>query len=344
MSARPAIGTVAAEARVSIKTVSRVINNSDRVTQATRDHVMSVIRRLGYSPSSNARRLAGHRSLLVGLPFDNPYASYVTEVQGGALARFRAANYQVVSHACDSRSPSLGEDIRRFVSSVRVDGVILTPPLSDAHAVIDALTEDGIPFVRMAPASRSDPARSVFANDRESACAMTRQLALLGHRRIGFVAGDPRHSGTAQRHEGYCDGLRAAGLPCDDRWVVAGDGSFEAGIAAARRLLRLPRALRPTAIFCSSDRMAAGALHVAHEKGIAVPTQLSIAGCGDEPLASQVWPRLSTISLPLYGLARQAATLLVAQLQPESAPVALDPVASSLILRQSTGPAPDRRA
>ncbi len=344
MTTRPAIGTVAAAARVSIKTVSRVINNSDRVTAATRDHVMSVIRRLGYSPSSNARRLAGHRSLLVGLPFDNPYASYVTEVQGGALASFRAANYQVVSHACDSQSPSLGEDIRRFVGSVRVDGVILTPPLSDAAAVIEALTEDAIPFVRIAPTSRTDPERSVFANERESACAMTRQLAALGHRRIGFVLGDPRHSGTAQRHEGYCDGLQAAGLPSDARWVVAGDGSFEAGIAAARRLLRLRGALRPTAIFCSSDRMAAGALHVAHERGIAVPAQLSIAGCGDEPLASQVWPRLSTIRQPLYGLARQAAALLVAKLRPDSSPAALEPVQSSLILRQSTGPARDARA
>src|SRR5262245_21761250 len=114
MFTRPAIGTVAAEARVSIKTVSRVINNSDRVTAATREHVMSVIRRLGYSPSPNARRLVGHRSYLVGLPFDNPHASYVTDVQSGSLASFRDANYQVVMHACDSQTPLLGDEIRLF--------------------------------------------------------------------------------------------------------------------------------------------------------------------------------------------------------------------------------------
>ena len=339
MVTRPAIGTVAAEARVSIKTVSRVINNSDRVTPATRDHVLSVIRRLGYSPSPNARRLAGHRSLLVGLPFDNPYASYVTEVQGGSLAGFRAVNYQVVAHACDSRSASLGDDIRQFVRSVLVDGVILTPPLSDSEAVRDALDEDEIPFVRMAPASRDDPSRSVFANDRESSCAMTRQLAALGHRRIGFMLGDRHHAGTVQRYEGYRDGLRSSGLSFDPHWVVEGNGCFESGITGARELLRLRASRRPTALFCCNDKMAAGALHAAHASGVAVPRELSIAGWGDEPLANQVWPRLSTIREPLHGLARQAAALLVTQLRPDSPALTIDPVASSIVLRQSTAPA-----
>lgn len=341
MLPRPAIGTVAAAARVSIKTVSRVINNSDRVTAATREHVMGVIRRLGYSPSPNARRLAGHRSLLVGLPFDNPYASYVTEVQSGSLASFRAANYQVVMHACDSQAPALAEDIRLFVHSVRVDGVILTPPLSDAVAVIEALEADETPFVCIAPASRSDPSRSVFANDREACAAMTQHLAGLGHRRIGFIVGHARHAGTTQRYMGFCDGLRASGLGLNADLVVQGDGTFESAIECTRRLLRPRSGLRPTAIFASSDAMAAGALRAAHEKNIAVPEKLSIAGFGDEPLASQVWPRLSTIRQPLHGLARQAAALLMSQLLPEAAPVPQQPVQSTLVLRQSMAPAPE---
>ncbi|MBB6095435.1 LacI family transcriptional regulator [Povalibacter uvarum] len=336
MMTRPAIGTVAAEARVSIKTVSRVINNSDRVTAATREHVMGVIRRLGYSPSPNARRLAGHRSLLVGLPFDNPYASYVTDVQSGSLASFRAANYQVVMHACDSQSPVLADELRLFVHSVRVDGVLLTPPLSDSAAVIEMLDRDEIPFVRIAPSGRNDPTRSVFAGDRESAAAMTRDLATLGHRRIAFVIGHERDAGTAQRYMGYCDGLRLSKLSLDARWVVEGDGSFEAGIASGRKLLRMRKADRPTAIFASTDLMAAGVLHAAHELGVAVPTALSVAGFGDEPLASQVWPRLTTIRQPLQGLAQQAAAMLMAQLRRDSVPAPAVPVQSSLVIRQST--------
>jgi len=343
MFTRPAIGTVAAEARVSIKTVSRVINNSDRVTAATREHVMGVIRRLGYSPSPNARRLAGHRSFLVGLPFDNPYAGYVTEVQSGSLASFRAANYQVVMHACDSHAPALADDIRLFVRSVRVDGVILTPPLSDSAAVAEALEEDTIPFVRIAPAARSDPSRSIFANDRESCAAMTQRLVALGHRRIGFLVGHSSQAGTTQRFMGYCDGLRAGGLEFDASRVVESDGTFDSAIACTRQLLSMDAALRPTAIFASTDLMAAGALRAAHEAGIAVPQQVSVAGFGDDPLARQVWPTLSTIRQPLHGLARQAAALLLSQLLPQPRSTESQyPVQGALILRQSTARAPQR--
>ncbi|HEY5810750.1 MAG TPA: LacI family DNA-binding transcriptional regulator [Povalibacter sp.] len=341
MFTRPAIGTVAAEARVSVKTVSRVINNSNRVTAATREHVMGVIRRLGYSPSPNARRLAGHRSYLVGLPFDNPHALYVTEVQSGSLASFRHANYQVVMHACDSQAPSLADEIRLFVRSVRVDGVILTPPLSDSAAVAEALDEDDIPFVRIAPATRSDPSRSVFANDRECSAAMIRQLAAMGHRRIGFLLGHASHAGTTQRYMGYCDGIRQSGLQVDPALTLEGEGSFDAAIVRTRQWLQMPPALRPTAIFASTDQMAAGVLRAAHELGVSIPRQVSVVGFGDDPLALQVWPKLTTIRQPLHDLARQAAALLLSQLQSQPAPAQpLQRVEPSLILRQSTAAAP----
>ncbi|MFL6575417.1 MAG: LacI family DNA-binding transcriptional regulator [Povalibacter sp.] len=345
MFTRPAIGTVAAEARVSIKTVSRVINNSSRVTAATREHVMGVIRRLGYSPSPNARRLAGHRSFLIGLPFDTPYALYATEVQSSCRARFRAADYQVVMHACDSRSISLADEIRLFVRSVRVDGVILTPPLSDSTAVIEVLEEEAIPFVRIAPAARSDTARSVLSNDQEYCAGMIERLAGLGHSRIAFVVGQSFHVGSSSRYRGYCDGLRASELPLDPRLIVESDGSFDATANAVRRLLQSGKQSRPTAIFASSDPMAAAALWVAHELGLAVPSDLSIAGFGDEPIASQVWPRISTIRQPVDKLAEQAAGLLLSQLNsPHGSALGvfadLRHANNCIVLRQSTGPAP----
>lgn len=342
MLPRPAIGTVAAEARVSIKTVSRVINNSRRVTAATREHVMGVIRRLNYSPSPTARRLAGHRSYLVGLPFDNPYASYVTEVQSGSLASFRDANYQVVMHACDARSPQIADEIHLFVDSVRVDGVILTPPLSDMSAVIAVLESEAIPFVRIAPSTRSDPARSIFTNDREACAAMTRHLICLGHRRIGFVIGQLDHAGTVQRYNGYCDGLETSGLNRSVRLVAQGDGTFESAVECTRRLLEKPSGTLPTAIVASNDAMAAGVLTAARMMGIAVPDELSIAGFGDEPLAAQMWPRLSTIRQPLHAMAQQAATLLMRQLRGETADHLQQPprlIESTLVLRQSTAAA-----
>src|SRR5687768_541652 len=144
---RPTIGTVAAQARVSIKTVSRVLNNSNGVTSATRERVMGVIRQLSYSPSPTARTLAGHRSLLIGMPFDSSASRYVTEVQMGSLPTFRAANYQVVMHACDAHATDLAEEILMFVERVRVDGIILTPPLSHLDALVEGLSAQSIPFV-----------------------------------------------------------------------------------------------------------------------------------------------------------------------------------------------------
>ena len=351
MSLRPAIGTVAMQARVSVKTVSRVLNNSKSVTPATREHVMGVIRELNYSPSPTARRLAGHRSRLVGLPFDGPYASYVTDIQSGSLPIFRDADYQTVMHACDSRAASVADEIGLFIHSLQVDGIILTPPLSDLRAVTDMLKAEGVPFVKIAPAARTNPAHSVFTNDRAACAWMVRHLFSQGHRRIAYVIGHPDHAGTAQRYAGYCDGLAATGLSQTPQHVVQCDGTFESAIEQARTLLDQPARLRPTAIFAGNDAMAAGVLRLAHDSGIEVPDELSIAGFGDEPLASQVWPCLTTIRQPLQALAKQAAFLLMKQLLGDSretpASVPSDPaelVESSLVLRQSTGRVGKREA
>lgn len=244
-------------------------------------------------------------------------------------------------HACDAQSPQIADDILRFVHSVRVDGVILTPPLSDMSAVIAALETEAIPFVRIAPSTSSDPARSIFTNDREACAAMTRHLISLGHRRIGFVIGHLDHAGTVQRYNGYCDGLKSAGLSRNSRLVAQGDGTFESAAECARRLLEKPRETRPTAIFTSNDAMAAGVLAAARRMGIAVPQELSIAGFGDEPLAAQVWPRLSTIRQPLHAMAKQAAAVLL-QLLDETAEHRQPSkcigqrIESTLVLRQST--------
>lgn len=355
MQLRPTIGTVATQARVSIKTVSRVINNSSSVKPATRDHVMSVIRQLGFSPSPTARTLAGHRSLLIGLPFDSSAPRYVTEVRMGSLRTLSAENYQIVNQACDSTAADVADEVQLFVQRVRVDGVILTPPLSSMQSVRDVLDAQGVPFVTIASERTADTARSVFTVDRSASAALTRYLAELGHKRIGYLGS--RLSCDAcdaceQRYRGYCDGLDRGGIALDRSLVMEGSGSFESGIECARELLRLRTLRGLTAIVAANDRMAAGALAVAHEQGIAVPQRLSIAGFDDDPIASQVWPRLTTIRQPIQALAEQAAGLLLRALRRKVEGRARRPlwprpvpdellIESALIVRESTGPAPE---
>jgi LacI family transcriptional regulator len=337
---RPTIGTVAAQARVSIKTVSRVLNNSSSVTQATRDHVLAVIRELRFSPSPTARRLAGHKSQLIGMPFDSSAVRYVTELQMGSLPTFLAANYQVVHHACDAYASDIVDEVMTFIQRVRVDGLILTPPLSHMDALIEALLAQAVPFVSIASLRGRDAARCVFTDEREACAVMVGQLVADGHDRIGFVRGPTGCTVSEQRYLGYVDGLQRAGLPVFPALVRQGDNSVTSGWSGGRQLLTQPRAARPTAIFASNDEMAAGVLRVAHDLRIDVPGELSVAGCEDSPIASQIWPRLTTIRQPIRAMAERAAVLLMAQLQTtedrtgEGRPLQL--VEAALIRRQST--------
>jgi len=339
---RPTISTVAAQARVSIKTVSRVLNNSTSVTAQTREHVMEVMRKLSYRPSPTARTLAGHKSLLVGMPFDSSAVRYVTEVQMGTLQTFRAANYQVVMHACDAYASDVVDEIATFVQRVRVDGIILTPPLSHMETIVEALLEQGVPVVKIASPRRADFARNVFTNEREACAAMVTYLAGNGHGYIGFVAGPTSCTASEQRYLGYLDGLKQADLPLISTLVKRGANTVPSGMACGRELLMQRRDQRPTAIFASNDEMAAGVLRAAHDLQIDVPGELSVAGFEDSPIASQIWPRLTTIRQPIRMMAERAAALLMEQLRNGQEPAeqrreaALQLVESSLIVRQST--------
>ncbi|HEY4367684.1 MAG TPA: LacI family DNA-binding transcriptional regulator [Steroidobacteraceae bacterium] len=337
------IRDVATQARVSIKTVSRVINNVKTVQPQTRERVMRVIRKLDYHPNPSARGLGGSRSYLIGLLYDNSCAYYATGVLAGVLEICREARYQVVLHPCDYQAPTLAEEVTRSVRQSRADGVIVTPPLSDIRSVIATLEEQRIPFVKIAPAENTSDERSVHTNDRESCARMTEQLAALGHKRIGFIIGNPDHAAVADRYRGYRDGLRTCGLRLDRKLVAQGYNSYSSGVECGRKLLNLPVDQRPTAIFASNDEMAAGVLAVAHAMGVTVPEDLSVAGFDDVPLASQVWPALTTITQPIPAMSARAAELLLRRLRGEPDDGAARILKSSLTFRQSTGPARGRR-
>jgi LacI family transcriptional regulator len=333
---------VAQRAGVSIKTVSRVINNVKSVKPQMRERVMRAIEKLDYHPNPSARGLGGSRSYLLGLLYDVSCAYYATGVLAGVLETCRQAKYQVVMQPCDYTAANLAEDVTRNIRQSRADGVILTPPLSDLSKVTSVLKSQRIPFVRIAPAKHSDAQRVVYTNDREICARMTEELAALGHQRIGFIIGNPDHAAVADRYRGYLDGLKASRLKADKSLVAQGYNSFVSGVQCGRKLLNVAVTKRPTAIFASTDEMAAGVLTVAHSMGLQVPQDLSVAGFDDVPLASQVWPALTTIRQPVADMAAKAADLLVRHLRGEPADNAEHVFASSIQFRQSTGPAPNR--
>ena len=342
--ARATIDDVAARAGVSIKTVSRVVNHEPNVRPTTRELVQAAIDELGYRPNAAARRLAGNRSYLLALVYEDPSgyenasANFVTNLQGGALKSARAAGYDLLIHPCSYESPGVVDEIKLLFEHSRIDGLLLSPPLSEVKPIVSMLRKMGKPVIRISPGlARAFDA--VHTNDREVSAEMTRYLASLGHRQIAFIKGHHHHRAIANRELGYQDGLMQSGLPQRKSLLLQGDNSFESGFECAGRLLGRKR--RPSAIFAANDDMAAGVIRSAHELGIQVPDQLSVAGFDDVPLSRQVWPHLTTVYQPVFKLAEQATELLFRQIKGEklTEPTRID---STLVIRRSTGPANDQ--
>jgi LacI family transcriptional regulator len=196
------------------------------------------------------------------------------------------------------------------VSETHVDGIILSSPVTDCESVLRALETMDVPFVRISPGTNHALTSSVFMDDAQAADDMTTHLINLGHRRIGFIKGHSNHMASDDRQFGYRRALDRVGIPFEPHLVVDGAFDFDSGVAGANALLDLSDC--PTAIFASNDDMAAGVLAVAHDRGIDVPGELSVAGFDDTTLARTVWPPLTTIRQPMADLARTATQTLIA--------------------------------
>jgi len=332
---RKTITDVAAAAGVAIKTVSRVLNNEPKVRESTRERVMAAVKALNYHPSLSARGLAGRRSFLIGLVYENPSANYVMDVQNGTMARCREERFQLIMHHCSGRGTDLAADIAALVDQTHVDGLVLTPPLSSSKELIEMLDERSMPFVRIAPNRLKHPSPYVDVDDQAAAREMTEYLIGIGHRRVAFIVGNPDHYASGRRLEGYKAGLKRHSIDYRDDYVRQGFFVFESGLESGHALLGM--AEPPTAIFASNDDMAAGVLMAAHQRGIEVPAKLSVAGFDDAPIARIVWPRLTTVFQPAYDLAYKATDILLELMKMPKLSKALQ-LDYRLVCRASTGP------
>jgi LacI family transcriptional regulator len=332
---RKTIHDVARAAGVAIKTVSRVLNDEPNVRPETRARVLAAAELLRYQPSLSARSLAGRRSYLIGLIYENPSANYLVDLQHGAMARCRQEKFRLFVHQCSGRGEELIRDVIGLVDQTRVDGRIVSPPLSESVQLIEALDQHSLPFVRIAPSDLKHPSPYVDMDDEGAAREMTEYLIASGHTRIGFIIGHPNHIASSLRLRGYRAALERHRIAFDAAYVKQGYFVFESGLEAARTLLTMPDP--PTAVFASNDDMAAGVLLAAHELAIPVPQRLSIAGFDDTYISRIVWPRLTTVHQPTYDLAFSATNLLLQSLKDGDAPKTAR-LPYKLIRRESTGP------
>lgn len=335
------INVVAKHAGVSKKTVSRVLNNEPNVSDATKQKVRAVFDELGYRPSPVARALATNQSFLIGLVYDNPNKSYVSEIQEGALSSCAEKGYHLIIHPTDHNGEYLLSNIDALLTESRLDGLVLTPPFSDMTDLISLLDDKGIPYVRIGATEfgrvvEQNRVLSVISNDQQAAYQMTKYLISLGHHKIGFVKGHPDHPVSEQRYNGFVTALEDAGIANEDDYVQQGYFNFSSGEDCGRRLLSLSQP--PTAIFASNDYMAAGILKVASQRSISVPHELSVAGFDNAPISEYIWPSLSTIRQPIFSMAESALDILIDRIQKRPLPDKITVLSSELITRESTAP------
>ena len=336
---QPTINDVADLAGVSKRTVSRVINRSSSVNEATRTKVQAVIEQLNFTPNRQARGLAASRSFLIGLIYDVP-TLFINDVQKGILSVCGDAGYELVVHACHIESDHLIDDVTRFVDRARLDGVIILPPVSDLGDLAKSLDEIGCRFVRFTSELGDEPWKLVVTNYLPAITDMTNHLVDLGHREMGFISGPRGNISSQKRHEMFVQALAHHDIGLPREMIEEGAFTYESGVKAARKLLSRER--RPTAIFAANDEMAFGVMHVAHEMGLKIPDDLSLVGFDGTPFSSFVIPALSTIRRQTNEMARLGTQKLLALIDDgqDAARGFETMVSPQFVPRKSTGPAP----
>jgi LacI family transcriptional regulator len=333
------IHEVAHHAGVSPMTVSRVMNGNANVRDVTRELVMRAVRELNYTPNPAARSLAAAQGTRIALIYTNPSSAYLSELLVGALAGASHAAAQLVVDSWDEKTASAERAAARNLAKT-VAGVILPPPLCESRAICSELQAAKIPVVAIASGRFRTDLSCVRIDDFRAAHEMTAHLLEHGHTRIAFIKGHPNQTASARRFEGFQAALQEAGVSMDNALVQQGYFSYRSGLQAAEALLGRKRL--PTAIFASNDDMAAAAISVAHRRGLDVPRDLSVVGFDDTPIATTVWPELTTIRQPIAAMAESALGLLLRNIRQNSAAenrvVADHVVAHTLVKRDSVAP------
>lgn len=334
---------VAAICGVSYQTVSRVINNAPNVKTEVRQKVQAAVEELGYVPNLAARRMGGNRSYLLlavndrARTLDNWQVGrgndWVDQMLYGSMMECEEHDYRMLFELLDTEPSVATRQLEREISSLKPDGVILTPPHNENQELADLLARTGTPFARIG-SSRHEDGINVLMDDKAAATAATDHLIALGHQRIAFISGSAKYLASKLRLDGYREAMARANLSVDPAWEQPGDFSFESGKRAAKALLGGDNP--PTAIIASNDEMAFSVLHVANGKDISVPGQLSVISFEDTPGVRFSVPPLTAIRQPTAAMAACAARELIAA-KGNLADGADHLLAFELIIRETTG-------
>lgn len=330
---------------LSQTTVSRALNGYPEVSEKTRERVSEAARLHGYRPSAAAQRLATGQSGTLGVVFPherNMLADLLfTEFLGGCVERASDLGYDVTL-AMAKGSQTEEAVYRRAVRQARVDGMILSSPLvDDARPAL--LRELGVPFILHGRTRMRDDVSLLDIDNEGAFFQATKLLCDLGHRRIGLINGEERFNFAHDRRSGFQQALLQSSLPCHSELMASGPMLEQQGADAARRMLKLPRELRPTALICSSIAQAQGVRRVCQAMDLKIGTDISVIAHDDriaDLKAESFDPPLTATQSSIGKAGQRIVELLVEQLRRSDAATVREVWPVDLVLRSSTGPAP----
>ena len=336
MKPLPTIEDVARRCGVSTATVSRVLNNPDRVRAETRKKVETAVAELGYTPHFGGRALASNRT--------NTFGAVIPTMENAIFARGLQALQEELAEAgatllvaTSGYDPDKEEEQIRALLGRGVDGLVLIGE-TRKDTIYEMLARRAMPFVLVWIWRPDCPHACVGFDNRASARAIAEEVLNEGHREIAMISGISRgNDRAAERILGVREALAAAGIELRPDRLVETKYSLEAGREAAQTLLATSP--RPTAIICGNDVLAAGALAAARAAGLAVPRDLSITGFDNIELSEVVSPPLTTVNVPHRRMGKTAADMLLRAARGDAADNRVV-FRTDVVRRDSLGPAP----
>ena len=339
---RPTQVDVARLAGVSRATVSYVLNGLTdgrvSISDETRQRVLNAIEELGYEPDARAQALRSGNTNTIGLIIPDLRNPHFCELATGIEEAARASGYHILLSST-TLNDEYAVEIFKDLSRRRFDGLILGSSFilesEEAQATLAQICKRGLPIVEL---SENYGVDSIGTDYREAAGEVMSYLLSLGHRRIGLIYGIGGHELAEDRLQPYRVGLEVAGISIDENLIVECGPTIEDGYQAAKKLLDFPS--RPTAIIAVNDLLSIGAVRAAADAGLSVPSDLSLVGYDDIPMANYLVPRLTTVSKDAYASGKKAFEILMRRMQNSNLPRQKIHTPARLILRESTGPAP----
>jgi len=329
------IKDVARLAKVSPSTVSRVIAGSSRISPETQARVREAMKALNYYPNANARSLVRRSSNAVGViiarPAEQAFANpFFPEVLRGIAAELHRHGYDLVL-SMTATPEEEQQACLRLLRQQRVDGVILTSSRI-RDTLLDKLAAEQFPFVLIGRADQGQ-AISWVNNDNVAVGEMAvEHLVGRGHQRIAIINGPAELTVSVDRGQGFRQAMARYKLPLPPEYEAEGQFTKEGGYRAMVGLLSLPEP--PTAVFCTDDAMAVGALMVLKERGLT--RKVAVMGVNDDPLTALLDPPLSTVRIPIFELGMAAANLLLESLKHGVTGPRQVVLPSQLVVREST--------